>query len=147
MIELNLATKLIQILPKITNMSLLSIDQLCDDYCIALFHKKILKILNNNKVILEGIWNRFDGLWDVHFEPISTPVRTKLQPQVNVILQKNKSKYELANFYHAALCSPTLTTLHQAINNNQQLSWPAIHELIFSSSFIKTTATALEHLD
>ena len=106
-----------------------------------------MKIFKNNKFILEGVRNKFDGLWDILFEPIATPLPTKTQQQLNIILPKNKSKYQLANVYHAALCSPTLTTLRQAINNNQLISWPAIQELNFNHSSIDTTATALGHLD
>ena len=51
-----------KILPAITNASLLSIGQLCDDDCLAVFHKKWLKIFKGNKLVLEGVRNLFDGL-------------------------------------------------------------------------------------
>ena len=43
---------------------LLSIGQLCDDDCIALFSKYYLKILKNNKVIIKSKRNN-NSLWDV----------------------------------------------------------------------------------
>ena len=49
--------------------SLLSINQLCDDDCITLFSKYNLKILKNNKVIIEGKIDN-NGLWHV---PLSHP--------------------------------------------------------------------------
>ena len=40
------------VLPGMTNASLLSIGQMCDKGCVAMFTKKDLKILYNNKLIL-----------------------------------------------------------------------------------------------
>ena len=54
--------------------SLLSIRQLCDDDCIALFSKYHLKFLMNNKIIIESKQNN-NGLWNV---PLHYP-RTKSQ--------------------------------------------------------------------
>ena len=48
----------VQIVPKLTNSSLISIGQLCDHDCVALFHKNFLKICKNNKVIINGIRNK-----------------------------------------------------------------------------------------
>ena len=145
--SLNLNTETVQILPKLTNTSLLSIGQLCDQGCLAVFHKKFLKFFKDNNVILEGIRNKVDGLWDIHFTTSKAVQNTSNQPQLNIIISKNKNKYQLANFYHAALCSPTLSTLRHAIQNDHLLSWPAIHDLTFSTTFVNTTATALGHLD
>ena len=52
----------ILVYPKITNESLLSIGQLCDDNCSALFTKSDLLVFKNNKLILRGHRNFSDGL-------------------------------------------------------------------------------------
>ena len=52
-------------LPKLTNSSLLSIGQLRDDNCAAFFRKHDLHVFKNNKLVLNGVRNYFDGLWDV----------------------------------------------------------------------------------
>ena len=57
--------KQVQILPKLTNTSLLSIGQLCDDNCTALFLKHNLHVFKKNQLVLKGIQNYLDGLWDV----------------------------------------------------------------------------------
>lgn len=71
------------------------------------FTQKNLNIFKNNKVNLHGIMNESDRLWDL---PIisskSGPNITPKQQNLNVIIQRNKTKYQLANFYHVALCSP-----------------------------------------
>ena len=49
--------------------SLISLDQLCDDECIRIFSKYKLRILKDNKIIIEE--RRTDnGLWEI---PIATP--------------------------------------------------------------------------
>ena len=66
---------------------------------------------------------------------------------LNVILQKSKTKFQLATFYHGAMCSPVLTTLQNAIRNNHLVSWPAIHKINFLSNIVDTRATDICHLD
>ena len=49
-------TKTALILPQLTNNTLLSIGQLCDEDCIAIFDKKAVNIYKNAKIILTAIW-------------------------------------------------------------------------------------------
>ena len=92
-------------------------------------------------MIINGIRNRTDGLWDI---PLTT---TELQQNVNFIIQRNKTKYQLANFYHGALCSPSLPTLIRAINNDHFLTWPGIKKLNFRLNIVDTQAMDFGHLD
>ena len=50
------------VLPGMTNSSLLFIGQLCDDDCIAVFHKLHLNIFKTSKTIFQGMRNSTDGL-------------------------------------------------------------------------------------
>lgn len=50
------------------NSSLLSIGQLCDDDCVAIFGKHNLEVVKNKNIILRGDCNYQDGLWDVPFQ-------------------------------------------------------------------------------
>ena len=52
------------VFPNLTNESLISIGQLCDDGCIVLFTKTHAFIYKNEKLIGKGVRNRYDGLWD-----------------------------------------------------------------------------------
>jgi hypothetical protein len=54
--------KTAHVLDGITNASLISIGQLCDDDCIAVLDKKLIKIFKNKKCILMGKRNKTDGL-------------------------------------------------------------------------------------
>ena len=72
------AAKTAQILPNLSNSSLLSIGQLCDDNCWGIFNKKDLLIFKKRKLILRGKRNPMDGLWDVHLKsskPETTPTK------------------------------------------------------------------------
>ena len=50
------------VLPGMKNASLQSIGQMCDKGCMAIFTKKDLKVIYNNKLILQGHRNPNDGL-------------------------------------------------------------------------------------
>ena len=50
--ELSDAAKTVQVLPNLTNCSLLSTGQLCDDNCWGLFNKKDLLLFEKKKLIL-----------------------------------------------------------------------------------------------
>ena len=117
--NLSKTAKMAYILPQLQNTSLLSIGQLCDDNCLAIFDKRNMYIIKNNKIILRGIRNLSDGLWDVILNKnLTMHKQNKSKNLLNVIMQKSKPNYELANFLHACACSPTIKTFQMAINNN-----------------------------
>ena len=60
-----------QIIPAITNSSLLSIGQLCDDNCTAVFNKRDVKIYKDNDIIVKGQRSLHDGLWDINLPPFT----------------------------------------------------------------------------
>ena len=87
--------------PSLKSASLLSIGQLCDDDCSALFTKKELKIYNkSNTLILSGCRNQTDGLWDVTLTSAQPPPHTPTHT-ANIIMRFDKTKPELAQYYHA----------------------------------------------
>ena len=132
------------ILPLLTNSSLLSIGQLCDDDCWGVFNKKMLLMFKNYQLLLHGIRNKQDGLWDVHL-----PSKVRSDPPLhsaNVITKLDKSNYELANFYHGCMFSPTIRTLHTMIRNNHLVTWPGVNKLNFQKSIVDTTAVEMGHL-
>jgi len=73
---------------------------------------------------------------------------TSSSPQkLNVIIQRNKPKFQMATFYHGALCSPVISTLQKAIANNHLVSWPGISKINFKLNIVDTQAMDLGHLD
>ena len=84
--------------------TVISLSQLCDNDCIALFMKYRVKIIMNIKVIITGQQDD-NGLWSIPLAPAPPPL------QANGILRLNKTKSELAAHHHAALGSPSTSTL------------------------------------
>ena len=99
--------------------SLVSIGQICDDDCIAIFSKKNLKIYNKQgNVILTGLRNHHGGLWDINFNtprPLPPPVYDK---KAFVILHVDKSKTDLAAYLRGCCFSPKKSTLYEAVKKN-----------------------------
>ena len=54
------------IFPNLKNESLLSIGQLCDQNCRAIFDKYKMHILKDNQIILQGDRDGTDGLWKIN---------------------------------------------------------------------------------
>ena len=65
--------KKVHIIPKLSSSSLISMGQLCDDDCDVHLRKEDMDVKKDNKVIIRGLRNKFDGLWDIEFKnPIIT---------------------------------------------------------------------------
>ena len=54
-----------QILPGLSDTSLLLLGQLADDGCLILLSKQFLKVFKFFELILQGFRNKKDGLWDI----------------------------------------------------------------------------------
>ena len=135
--------------PAITNESLLSIGQLCDNDCIALFNKSSLHIFKDDKIIIKGTRNTKDGLWDVPFHtkqnlPSSTPTS---KTSINYIIQRDQSKTDLGKYLHGCAFSPVISTFQKAIKSDNFITWPGIDTINFSKAVGMTPATAKGHLD
>ena len=137
------------IYPGITNKLLVSIGQLCDDDCLAIFTKKYLHIFKNNKLLLKGYCNWLDGLWDI---PLQMPLKnchinqSNQEHTINFIIQKDKTKLELALYLHGCAFSPSLTTFQKCIHRGNFISWPDIEDINFERILKTTLATAKGHL-
>ena len=139
--SLSASAKQAQVFNKITNSSLISIGQLCDDDCTATFTKTDMKVSKNGTPILNGPRNHYDGLWDVVL-----PTPTITQPSANAIIRKDKSKAELAAYLHACAGSPPLDSFIRARNKGNFVTWPGIDAIDFKKHLEPTIATAKGHL-
>ena len=138
------------ILPSLTNSSLLSIGQLCNENCTAIFTKRLMLILHKGKIILTGNRNYSDGLWDILCHNAGTPGYKKSTVQsnnINILTARDKRSHELANFLHACAGSPSIRTFQDAINNNFLATWPGIDKLNMKYLITDHTNIALGHLD
>ena len=97
------------VLDELQTGTLISLGQLCDDDCIAIFNKYKVRFTKENKVIITGK-RMTNGLWSI---PIKHADPTVLQ--ANGILRLDKPRQDLAAYHHAALGSPATSTLLRAI--------------------------------
>ena len=53
------------VLPDLKISSLISLGQLCDDDCVIILDKKVLEVRKKHKLVMKGIRNMKDRLWDI----------------------------------------------------------------------------------
>ena len=133
----------------LTNASLLCIGQLCDDDCVAISQKRLLRIYKNRKCMISGKRNRQDGLWDISL-PISdsTNEDTSLRRQsMNVIIKKDQSKSDLASYLYACCGSPPVSAFLRAARNENLITWPGIDDIASKKYLSPSIASAKGHLN
>jgi hypothetical protein len=116
---LSKTAKTAHVLDGMTNSSLISIGQLCDDDCIAILDKRRLQVFKNSKCILLGPRNKTDGLWDIVLPlptasatPVeATPIEARANQQINAIIRKDSSKTQLVTYLYGCCCSPCWETV------------------------------------
>ena len=138
-------------LPQLTSASLISIGKLCDDNCIVTFDKSQMCVYKHNQEIMRGIHNPCDGLWNIpiptqHIHTHTLTQQEKFCPQqdtqhsniysaihlvashssLSVIIRKDTTNLDLAQYLHAASFSPVKSTWARAIDNNHFSSWPGL---------------------
>lgn len=129
---------------------LLSLGQLCDDDCDILLTKTKLVAKKNNNIILTGQRNHTDGLWDVPIPTTSSIIHntsSTTSQNANIIIRKDKTKMELAQWLHASCGSPKETTFLQAIKNGNFLTWPGLSTTLIKRQLPKCIATEKGHLN
>lgn len=119
--------------------SLISIGQICDNDCLALFSKFNLKIFNKNgKTILSGTLNTADGLWDVNLT--DNKIITD-QQNTFTILRIDKRKADLATYLHSCCFSPTKKNFIYAIKKGYLSTWPGLTMELISKHLHPNIAT------
>ena len=93
----------------------------------------------------KGMINHISNMWDVHFSN-NKPQKHRKLLVANAIVQKDKSKSDLTNFYHGFLFSPTIATFLNAKSKNHFITWPGINILNFKKLIKDTTNIDLGHL-
>ena len=88
--ELSTKAKVGHMFDGLQSGSLLSIGQLCDDDCVALFTKYDVKIYKDGKVIIVGQRNDVNGLWNVPLTPKETQTPQTQQSANGAIKSQNQ---------------------------------------------------------
>ena len=100
----------------------MSIEQLCDSGCTATFANKSAVITREGKTVITGHRNPTTKLWELH--PSSQASGPSI-PTINTALGCPSAAARV-RFYHAALFSPSLSTLQHAIDAGYLHSIPGL---------------------
>jgi hypothetical protein len=118
------------VLDNLKTGTLISLSQLCEDDCIAIFTKYDVKILKDSQVIITGK-HMPNGLWSLPITADATP------HQANGILRTDKPKQELSSYLHATLGSPVPSTLLRAIRRSHLMAFPGLTTRLITKHFPK----------
>ena len=156
------AARLAHIFPSLGNTTLISIGQLCDYGCLALFAATTASVTLNGVEILSGHRSfATQHLWHLTAptSPPTVPIPVALAaaaptPHPTVPLpvalgavNKSITPRDLIAFAHAALFSPALTTLTKALSKNYVPYFPGLTPEALRKFPPVTAATIKGHLD
>ena len=123
--------------------------------CAAIFSENYLHVIKNKQVILKGNRNHKDGLWDVMMKTTSEQLpkqelcpienRANYTCAINYIVQRDKTKLELAQYLHACAFSPCVKTLQACIRQGNFYPGQGL-KIKISSQFLVLQWQTLGHL-
>ena len=125
----------------VLNTSLLSIVQLCQVGCVATFTATAVTIMYNANTVLSGAPSSSSQLWTIqtpHFAFPSAMVNAAVAPS---------TKAAFIKYMHAALGSPSLSTLTKAVQRGYFHMYPRLTASTLSANLPTSMATAQGHLD
>ena len=67
--------------------------------------------------------------------------------KINAIVRKDKTKSEFTDYFHACAFSPVLPIFHQAICNQNFVTWPSIDTINFEKFMGNKTSIYMGHMD
>ena len=135
------------ILDNLKTGSLISIGQLCDDDCIALFGKYNLKIFKDGQIIVRGTRNPSNGLWNIPLHSLPPTKPTQLDTHLACSAIRNEAtQQDLAGFYHGTAFSPIPSTFLRAIKKGHFATWPGLTPSLITKHLLKSMATSKGHM-
>lgn len=120
----------VYIVPELKSAPLLSVGQLCDNNCSALFEKHQVTIFHDGQAVLSGTRLGPTHLWQL--SPSSNPQPNIAPPPAQALatrpsfLPSATSIKNIVAFLHAALGSPTISTLQQALDKGYIHTFPGL---------------------
>ena len=101
------------ILPALKSASLISLGQLCDDGCTVVLNKNSLTAIKDDKILVQGVRNSQDGLWDIPLQP-----KASTQPPRSPVSAHPENTVNHVHNYAPAPPFPVGTTAPHATNTN-----------------------------
>jgi hypothetical protein len=142
--EISAAAAVAHIFPSMSNNSLLSVRQLCNEGYSVTFTIDDVTIFNKiGKEILKGSRDLYTGLWciklrkEIQHNPIAS---------VNNVYELRETGV-LVNYLHKAMFSPTKTALLKAVKQGHLANWTGLTEDAINKHMRITPATAMGHMN
>ena len=113
------AAKIGHVIPNLLSASFLSIGQLCDDNCLALFTKEKVFIFKQNKLLLQGKRNHYDSIRTI---PVSIQSVSIPSPNFTTksLLQHTNDNFKLKlNFQRLFRKLKTTFQVHNVVQNTK----------------------------
>ena len=123
------------------NTSLLSIAQLCRLGCVATFTSTDVHVTHKQSTVLHGSKLSTDFLWSVTQPVVFT------SPSMANATHAFPNDAAFIQFTHAALGSPAISTLTQAVRRGYLHSYPCLTSAMLATHPPLSMATAKGHLD
>jgi len=127
------------IVPQLATQPLLSIGQLCDAGCHVAFTSSTVTISHDNAIILEGTRTPTSKLWELDIRP-------PMPHQANTALG-SANVADLVAFTHAALFSPAMSTLEEALRRGHVPDFAGLSLQTLQKHPPLSNATIKGHLD
>ncbi|KAI2513563.1 Reverse transcriptase (RNA-dependent DNA polymerase) [Fragilaria crotonensis] len=140
---LPLAARHVHIVPSLATASLLSIGQLCDAGCVAEFTATTLTVTFQHTIVLTGTRTLATRLWHVQL-PAASPSRVDHSAFSAI---GSATPAQLVAFAHAALFSPALSTLDQALAKGYLTNFPGLTRELLRKHPPHSPAMIKGHLD
>ena len=81
----------VKILPQLRSASLISVGKLCDDGCTVHFDNNKMQVHKNDQIIMSGIRNHEDGLYDIPIAKVQVSENNYQPPQLHPALYYNNT--------------------------------------------------------
>jgi hypothetical protein len=134
------------LVPELQSHSLLSIGKFCDAGCIVELDKFELRIIYDDEIILTGHRDDSSKLWLINNPPPSQRIKAPTIESANAALG-SATPQDLVAFGHAALFSPALSTLEQALNQDFIDGFPGLTATSLRKHPPRSIPMAMGHLD
>ena len=129
------------ILPHLKSTLLISIGQLCNDNCNVLLNKSCLIAIQNNKIILEGIRNSYDNLWDIPVKKNISPQNYQIPAIHPAIYPPWKTSKPRSTINHAIKAHTRINIFREGLKKFQELTDHNLLDNILKDQTINTSTT------
>jgi hypothetical protein len=140
------AATLTHVVPELSTHSLISIGQLCDAGCTAIVNRNTIDIEYEGNVVMSGDRSEATTLWHLNYTPQSINGTSLLPYYAHATIGTNTTK-NIIEFFHAAMFSPTNSTLYKALQLNYITNIPGVTTAAFKKYAPFSAATIKGHLD